>query len=99
MRTGTRATAIERVQRTGGDGGEGGGGGGEGGGAAKTRPAQRSRVSCEWCGDIVKNESTPVLRLTPTLQTLQDPILLLPWGCFRGGGFPNPSPFAEVAQP
>jgi hypothetical protein len=26
-----------------------------------------------------------------TLQTLQDPILLLPWLCFRGGGFPNPS--------
>jgi hypothetical protein len=25
----------------------------------------------------------------PTLQTLQDPILLLPWLCFRGGGFPN----------
>jgi hypothetical protein len=25
-----------------------------------------------------------------TLQTLQDPILLLPWVCFRGGGFPNP---------
>jgi hypothetical protein len=24
-----------------------------------------------------------------TLQTLQDPILLLPWVCFRGGGFPN----------
>jgi hypothetical protein len=27
---------------------------------------------------------------SPTLQTLQDPILLLPWVCFRGGGFPNP---------
>jgi hypothetical protein len=24
-----------------------------------------------------------------TLQTLQDPILLLPWVCFQGGGFPN----------
>ena len=24
---------------------------------------------------------------SPTLQTLQDPILLLPWVCFRGGGF------------
>jgi hypothetical protein len=28
---------------------------------------------------------------SPTLQTLQDPILLPPWLCFRGGGFPNPS--------
>jgi hypothetical protein len=27
---------------------------------------------------------------SPTLQTLQEPILLLPWVCFRGGGFPNP---------
>jgi hypothetical protein len=27
----------------------------------------------------------------PTLQTLQDPILLLPWLCFRGGGFRNPT--------
>jgi hypothetical protein len=27
---------------------------------------------------------------SPTMQTLQDPILLLPWLCFRGGGFPNP---------
>jgi hypothetical protein len=26
----------------------------------------------------------------PILQTLQDPILLLSWLCFRGGGFPNP---------
>jgi hypothetical protein len=26
---------------------------------------------------------------SPTLQTLQDPILLLPWVCFRGGGFPT----------
>jgi hypothetical protein len=26
-----------------------------------------------------------------TLQTLQCPILLLAWVCFRGGGFPNPS--------
>ena len=33
------------------------------------------------------------------LQPLQDPILLLPWVCFRGGGFPNPSPFADVTQP
>jgi hypothetical protein len=23
---------------------------------------------------------------SPTLQTLQDPVLLLPWACFRGGG-------------
>jgi hypothetical protein len=29
---------------------------------------------------------------SPTLQTLQDPILPLPWVCFRGGGFANPSP-------
>ena len=27
---------------------------------------------------------------SPTLQTLQDPILRLPRLCFRGGGFPNP---------
>jgi hypothetical protein len=27
---------------------------------------------------------------SPTLQTLQDPILLLPWVCFRGGGPPSP---------
>jgi hypothetical protein len=27
---------------------------------------------------------------SPTLQTHQDPILLLPWLCSRGGGFPNP---------
>jgi hypothetical protein len=27
--------------------------------------------------------------LRTTLQTLQEPILLLPWLCFRGGGFPN----------
>jgi hypothetical protein len=26
---------------------------------------------------------------SPTLQTLQEPILLTPWLCFRGGGFPN----------
>jgi hypothetical protein len=26
---------------------------------------------------------------SPTLQTHQDPILLLPWLCFRGGGFPT----------
>jgi hypothetical protein len=29
---------------------------------------------------------------SPALQTLQDPILLLPWLCFRGGGFPNLHP-------
>jgi hypothetical protein len=28
--------------------------------------------------------------VSPTLQTLQDPILLLPWPCFRRAGFPNP---------
>jgi hypothetical protein len=28
--------------------------------------------------------------VSPTLRTLQEPILLLPWVCFRGGGFPNP---------
>ena len=28
--------------------------------------------------------------VTPTLQTLQAPNLLLPWACFRDGGFPNP---------
>jgi hypothetical protein len=28
---------------------------------------------------------------SPTLKTLQDPILLLPWVCFRRSGFPNPS--------
>jgi hypothetical protein len=35
---------------------------------------------------------------SPTLQTLQDPILLLPWLCSRGGGFPNPclSPTARA---
>jgi hypothetical protein len=27
------------------------------------------------------------LRLTPTLQPLQDPIVLLPWVCFRGAAF------------
>jgi hypothetical protein len=27
--------------------------------------------------------------VTPILQTLQNPILLMPWLCFRGG-FPNP---------
>jgi hypothetical protein len=30
---------------------------------------------------------------SPTLQRLQGPILL-PWVCFRGGGFPFPSSFA-----
>jgi hypothetical protein len=25
----------------------------------------------------------------PTLQPHQDPVLLLPWACFRGGGFPR----------
>jgi hypothetical protein len=34
--------------------------------------------------------------LSPTLQPLQDPILLLPWVWFRDGCFPNPSPFAEA---
>jgi hypothetical protein len=29
---------------------------------------------------------------SPTMQALQDPILLLPWVCFRGGGFSNPKP-------
>jgi hypothetical protein len=33
-----------------------------------------------------------------TLQPHQDPVLLLPWVCVRGDGFPNPSPFAEVTQ-
>ena len=28
---------------------------------------------------------------SPTLQTLHEPILLLPWVCLRGGGFSNPS--------
>ena len=28
---------------------------------------------------------------SPALQTHQDPILLLPWLCFRCDGFPNPS--------
>jgi hypothetical protein len=28
--------------------------------------------------------------VTPTLQTLQEPILLTPWVYFRGHGFPNP---------
>jgi hypothetical protein len=32
---------------------------------------------------------------SPTLLTLQEPILLLPWVCFRGGGFPNPSAYTE----
>jgi hypothetical protein len=32
---------------------------------------------------------------SPTLQTLQDPILLLRRVCFRGGGFPNPSTLAQ----
>jgi hypothetical protein len=27
---------------------------------------------------------------SPTLQSLQDPILLLPWSCFRADDFPNP---------
>jgi hypothetical protein len=33
-----------------------------------------------------------------TLQTHQDPILLPPWLCFRGGGFPNPKhwPFSPT---
>jgi hypothetical protein len=34
---------------------------------------------------------------SPALQTLQDPILLLPWLYFRGGGFPNPSLGASQA--
>jgi hypothetical protein len=37
---------------------------------------------------------------SPTMQALQDPILLLPWVCFRGGGFSNPlspSPLQGVA--
>jgi hypothetical protein len=37
-----------------------------------------------------------------TLQPLQDPILLLPWLCFRGGDFPNPSTgwwFSVLQQP
>ena len=33
---------------------------------------------------------------SPTLQTLQDPILLLPWLSFRGGGFPNPTGFEPL---
>jgi hypothetical protein len=27
----------------------------------------------------------------PTMQTLQEPILLLRWVCFRGGGFAKPT--------
>jgi hypothetical protein len=34
-----------------------------------------------------------------TLQTLQELILLLPWLCFRGGGFPPPHPFGELGSP
>ena len=33
---------------------------------------------------------------SPTLQTLQEPILRTPWVCFRGGGFPNPRANAGV---
>ena len=36
--------------------------------------------------------------VTPTLQTLQDPILLLPWVCFRGGGFPLTCPARAWCQ-
>jgi hypothetical protein len=40
---------------------------------------------------------------SPTLQTFQDPLLLLPWVCFRGGGFPSkprrPKPRIEDPLP
>jgi hypothetical protein len=41
----------------------------------------------------VSRRATPQARErmgSPTLQTLQDSILLTPWLCFRGGGLPNP---------
>jgi hypothetical protein len=59
--------------------------------------SSRNRID----GDAHRNRTreSSVIRSECTLQTLQDPILLLPWGCFRCGGFPNPSPFAEDTQP
>jgi hypothetical protein len=38
------------------------------------------------------------LRARWVTQTLQDPILLLPWVCFRGGGFPKLNAFALLCQ-
>ena len=35
---------------------------------------------------------------SPTLQTLQEPILLQPWVCVRGGGFANPNPDSKAAR-
>ena len=44
-----------------------------------------------WHGHATPRRPTGRERMgSPTLQTLQDPILLQPWLCFRGGGFPNP---------
>jgi hypothetical protein len=54
-------------------------------------------VSFELCESIVKNESTPVLRLTPTLQPPQIQSCVTLGLIFLGGGFPNP--FAEVTRP
>jgi hypothetical protein len=38
--------------------------------ALQNTPSTEQPVSCEWCGNGVKNESTPVLRLTPTCSRL-----------------------------
>jgi hypothetical protein len=44
------------------------------------------------CGAAERRHPTGRERMgSPTLRTPQEPILLLPWVCFRGGGFPNPS--------
>jgi hypothetical protein len=46
-------------------------------------------------GHVVRHETHPTGRErmgSHTLQTLQDPTLLLPCVCFRGGGFPSPKP-------
>jgi hypothetical protein len=56
------------------------------------------RPSVEHGGELHNIPRTPLAGEVPhrrredgsfTLQTLQDPILLLPWVCFQGGGFPN----------
>ena len=53
----------------------------------------RVRVSaerCRWRAAERRHRTGRERMSSPTLDTLQDPILLTPWLCFRGGGFPNP---------
>jgi hypothetical protein len=48
----------------------------------------RPKIEPEWRAAERRHPTGRGRKGSPTLQTLQDPILLLPWVCSQGGGFP-----------